>query len=78
MAILNHEEVENAIWRNMQSRYVKTAKFKCDLCWTEAELLDPRFATQVMEKAPECPKCPICGETMRCTSYEMEMRDLGV
>ncbi len=84
MALLNHEEtiafltqkeIRDAFWMRPQKRCVANAKFKCDSCWTETEITDPRFATEVMKKNTKSPKCPICGETMRCISYDVETRD---
>lgn len=84
MALLNHKktiafltqkEIRDAFWMQPQKRYVTNVKFKCDSCQTETEITDPRFATEVMKKDSESPKCPICGETMRRISCDVETRD---
>lgn len=84
MALLNHEEtiafltqkeIQEAFLRRPKKQFVTSVKFKCDSCWTETQITDPRFATEVMKKNPESPKCPICGETMRCISYDVTVRD---
>ena len=84
MALLNHEEtiafltqkeIQDAFLMRPQKRCVTSVKFKCDSCWAETQIKDPRFATEVMKKGPESPKCPICGETMRGISCDVTVRD---
>lgn len=84
MALLNHKEtiafltkkeILDAFWMQPQKRYVTDVKFKCDSCWTETQITDPRFAMEVMKKGPKSPKRPICGKTMRRISFDVIVRD---
>lgn len=75
IAFLTQKEIQDAFLMRPQKRYVTSVKFKCDLCWTETQITDTRFATEVIKKNPESPKCPICGETMRCISCDVTVRD---
>lgn len=84
MALLNHKEViafltqkkiADAVWMRPRERYVTNVEFKCSLCLTEMQVTDPLFATKVMRKNLKSPKCPICGETMKCISYDVTERD---
>lgn len=67
MALLNHEEtiafltqkeIQDAFWMRPQKRCVTSVKFKCDSCWTETQITDPRFATEVMKKKSRKSKMP--------------------
>lgn len=84
MALLNHEEtiafltqkkIADAVWMQPRKRYATSVKFECGLCGAETQITDTRFVTEVMRKNLESLKCPICGETMICTSYDMTTRD---
>lgn len=84
MALLNHEEtiafltqkeIADAVLMPLRRRYVTGVEFECSLCGAKMQITDPRFATEVMKKNPESPKCPICGETMRCISCDVTVKD---
>lgn len=84
MALLNHEEaiafltqkeIQDAFWMRPRERYVTNVEFKCSLCLTEMQVTDPLFCNESDEKNLKSPKCPICGETMKCISYDVTERD---
>lgn len=84
MALLNHEEtiafltqkkIADDVWMQPKKRYAAKVKLECGLCGAEMQIADTRFVTEAMRKNPESLKCPICGETMICTSYDITTRD---
>lgn len=73
MALLNTEEVDKTLSMRMNDDIRRNIKFSCDLCGTDIDVLDTRFATMTVNKV--CNKivleCPICGRKMIIDSWGM-------
>lgn len=74
MAVLSHNQIDEAIFSNPNENHIIKANYKCLLCWTKVEIIDERFATAVVNKGRN-PICPICGKVMECINYEVVERD---
>lgn len=48
MALLNSEEVDNTLSMRMSDDIRRSIKFSCDLCGTDIDVLDTRFATMAV------------------------------
>lgn len=59
MAVLSHNQIDEAIFSNPNENHIIKANYKCLLCWTKVEIIDERFATAVVNKG----RNPIGGQT---------------
>jgi hypothetical protein len=71
MALLNNEEVDDTLSMRISDDIRMSIKFSCDLCGTDIDVLDTRFATMTANKARSkiVPECPICGKKMIINSW---------
>ena len=51
MALLNNEEVDDTLSMRISDDIRMSIKFSCDLCGTDIDVLDTRFATMTANKA---------------------------
>ena len=72
MALLNSEEVDDTLSMGISYDIRRSIKFSCDLCGTDIDVLDTRFATMTANKILNkiVPECPICGKKMIVNSWE--------
>lgn len=72
MALLNSEEVDDTLSVRISDDIRRSIKFSCDLCGTDIDVLDTRFATITANKVLNkiVPECPICGKKMIINSWE--------
>lgn len=72
MALLNSEEVDDTLSMRISDDIRRSIKFSCDLCETDIDVLDTRFATMTANKVLSkiLPECPICGKKMTINSWE--------
>lgn len=72
MALLNSEEVDDTLSMRISDDIRRNVKFSCDLCGTDIDVLDTRFATMAVNKIWNkiVPECPICGKKMTINSLE--------
>ena len=72
MALLNSEEVDDTLSMRISDDIRRNIKFSCDLCGTDIDVLDTRFATMTANKVWNkiVPECPICGKKMVINSWE--------
>lgn len=73
MALLNSEEVDDTLSMMISDDIRRNIKFSCNLCGTDIDVLDTRFATITVNKVWNkiVPKCPICGRKMTINSWGM-------
>lgn len=73
MALLNSEEVYNTLSMRISDDIRRSIKFSCDLCGTDIDVRDTRFATMAVNKVWNkiIPECPICGRKMIIDSWGM-------
>lgn len=71
MALLNNEEVDDTLSMMISDNIQMSIKFSCDLCGTDIDVLDTRFATMTANKVWNkiIPECPICGKKMIINSW---------
>lgn len=71
MALLNSEEVNDTLSMRISDNIRRRVKFSCDLCRTDIDVLDTRFAIVTANKVWNkiVPECPICGMKMSINSY---------
>nr|DAW00495.1 MAG TPA: zinc-ribbon domain protein [Caudoviricetes sp.] len=71
MALLNNEEVDDTLSMMISDNIRMSIKFSCDLCGTDIDVLDTRFATMTANKVWNkiIPECPICGKKMIINSW---------
>lgn len=71
MALLNSEEVDNTLSMRISDDIRRNIKFSCNLCRTDIDILDTRFATITVNKMRNkiIPECPICGRKMIIDSW---------
>lgn len=50
MALLNSEEVDDTLSMRISDDIRRNIKFSCDLCGTDIDVLDTRFATMAVNK----------------------------
>lgn len=50
MALLNSEEVDDTLSMRISDDIRRSIKFFCDLCGTDIDVLDTRFATMTVNK----------------------------
>lgn len=72
MALLNSEEVDDTLSMRISDDIRRSIKFFCDLCGTDIDALDTRFATMTVNKVWNkiVPECPIYGKKMAINSWE--------
>ena len=72
MALLNSEEVDDTLSMGISDDIRMSIKFSCDLCGTDIDVLDTRFATMTANKVWNkiVRECPICGKKMAINSWE--------
>lgn len=72
MALLNSEEVDDTLSMMISDNIRSSIKFSCDLCGTDIDVLDTRFATMTENKVWNkiVPECPICRKKMAINSWE--------
>lgn len=71
MALLNSEEVDDTLSMRISDDIRRNIKFSCNLCGTDIDVLDTRFATTTVNKVRNkiVPECPICGRKMIIYSW---------
>ena len=71
MALLNSEEVDDTLSMRIIDNIRRNIKFSCDLCGTNIDVLDTRFAIVTVNKVWNkiVPECPICGRKMIIDSW---------
>lgn len=71
MALLNSKEVDDTLSMRISDDIRRNIKFSCNLCGTDIDVLDTRFATITVNKVWNeiVPECPICGEKMIVNSW---------
>lgn len=71
MALLNSEEVDDTLSMRISDDIRRSIKFSCDLCETDIDVLDTRFATMTANKVRNkiTLECPICGKKMIINSW---------
>ena len=71
MALLNSEEVDYTLSMRISDNIRRSIKFSCDLCGTDIDVLDTRFAIVTVNKVWNkiVPECPICGRKMIIDSF---------
>lgn len=71
MALLNSKEVDDTLSMRISDDIRRNIKFSCNLCGTDIDVLDTRFATITVNKAWNkiVPECPICGWKMIINSW---------
>lgn len=72
MALLNSKEVDDTLSMRISDDIRMSIKFSCDLCGTDIDVLDTRFATMTANKVWNkiIPECPICGKKITINSLE--------
>ena len=72
MALLNSEEVDDTLSMRISDDVQRNIKFSCDLCGTNIDILDTRFAKITANKVWNkiIPECPICGKKITINSWE--------
>lgn len=73
MALLNSEEVDDTLSMRISDDIQRSIKFSCNLCKTDIDVLDTRFATMTANKVWNkiVPECPICGKKMAINSWKV-------
>lgn len=73
MALLNSKEVDDTLSMRISDDIRRNIKFSCDLCGTDIDVLDTRFATVTVNKVWNkiVSECPICGRKMMIDSWGM-------
>ena len=72
MALLNSEEVDDTLSMRISDDIRRNIKFSCDLCGTDIDVLDTRFATMADNKVWRkiIPECSIYGKKITINSWE--------
>lgn len=72
MALLNSKEVDDTLSMRISDNIRSSIKFSCDLCGTDIDVLDTRFATMTANKVWNkiVPECSICGKKITINSLE--------
>ncbi len=71
MALLNRKEVDDTLSMVISDDIRVGIKFSCDLCGTDINVPNTRFATVTINKVWNkiVPECPICGRKMIIDSW---------
>ena len=72
MELLNSEEADDTLSMRISDDIRMSIKFSCDLCGTDIDVLDTRFAMMTLNKVwnKNVPECPICGKKITINSLE--------
>ena len=73
MALLNSQEVYDTLSMRISDDIRRSIKFSCDICRTDINVIDTRFAIATVNKVWNkiVPECPICGRKMIVDSWGM-------